>query len=433
MKVAILGYGVEGRAASAYWQKLGHEVTVHDANAALLLLDGMSGVIGTNYLDNLDGYDLIVRQQSIHPRVISVSTPVTSVIREFMAKSPAPIIGVTGTKGKGTTSTLIKMILDKAGKRTWLAGNIGVVPLDFLDQITPDDYVILELSSSQLIDVTQSPEVAVGLMIVPEHLNWHTSLDEYYEAKGNIFRFQKPNDVAIYHGRNETSVRLAALSPGHRRPYLIEPGAIVSDGAIRIKDRVICQVDEVGLVGPHNLENVCAAVTATWSITQGDVKATREAITSFTGLPHHIEHIANIAGIGYYDDSFSTTPEAAIAALVSFPQAKIAILGGSDKGIGFDELGQAVEDNNVIHALLIGATAAKIATALDKAGYHHYTIVDWKGMDSLVQTASQLSEPGDIVLMSPGCASFGLFDNYKQRGENFQAAVRKLAELTNAA
>jgi UDP-N-acetylmuramoylalanine--D-glutamate ligase len=265
-------------------------------------------------------------------------------------------------------------------------------------------------------------------MVVPEHLNWHPDFEEYAQAKGNIFRFQKPGNRAVYYPANETSARLVELSAGEHVPYGQAPGAEVVDGVIRVGEVPICQVSEVALPGPHNLQNICAAVTAVWELVDHNPEPLAEVIRSFAGLPHHLELVAEVDGVKYYDDSFSTTPETAVAALRSFAGDKVAILGGSDKGIGFAELVRAVEDERVIHALLIGDTAPDIARELDKVGFSHYTLVKWQGMAQLIQTASHLAEPGDIVLLSPGCASFGLFANYKERGQQFQEAVMALAD-----
>ncbi len=429
MKVGILGYGVEGRSAHKYWGARGHDLTICDRNENLELEDELPGAalkVGSGYLEGLEEFDLLVRTPSLRPDLLPSGVPTTSVVREFFAQCEAPIIGVTGTKGKGTTSSLITAILKAAGKRVHLAGNIGVPALELLPDVQEGDIVVLELSSFQLMDLERSPQVAVGLMMAPDHLDWHSDMDEYVAAKRKLFAHQRPEDLAVYHPTNQYTLRLVQDTPARKVPYTQRPGAYIRDGEIIMDGTPICRTDEVGLVGPHNLENICAAVTATWELTGGEAEAAARALREFTGLPHRLEPVAEVDGVRYFDDSFATTPETAIAAIRSFEGPKLIILGGSDKGARYDELAREVEDGGVIHALLIGDTAPAIAEALGRVGFTHYTLVDWKGMDVLVQTCRQLTEPGDVVLLSTGCASFGLFKNYKDRGDQFQAAVRAL-------
>ncbi len=424
-KVAIVGGGVEGQAAARYWTRLGATVTVHDGNPDLRVDSGIATVLGPDYLKNLNDYDLVVRSPGVKPSLIKTKTPVTSGVREFFQHCPARIIGVTGTKGKGTTSTLITKILEEAGKRVWLGGNIGRSPLDFLDKIKPTDLVVLELSSFQLMDLDVSPHVAVCLMVVSEHMDWHSSVREYLAAKGNIFWHQQPGDVAIFNPDNDFSAQIAMLSRGRRVPYMEAPGAEVVDGQIMIAGRLICAVDEVGLPGPHNLENVCAAVTAAHEIIGENVGAMKRAVQKFKGLEHRLELAGTIDGVDYYDDSFSTTPETAIAAIRSFAQPKVLILGGSDKHSDYRQLGKVVAAANVREAILIGRMAENLAAALAEAGF---TKVRPGGgtMAEIVQSARESARPGDVVILSPACASFDMFKNYSDRGAQFKAEVSKL-------
>ncbi|HSX02084.1 MAG TPA: UDP-N-acetylmuramoyl-L-alanine--D-glutamate ligase [Candidatus Saccharimonadia bacterium] len=440
--VAIIGYGIEGQAAAKYWADEGARIIICDADAELKVPKQYAAALGPNahgpgvgYLAQLGAMDLIVRSPGTRPDAILAANPrspglagrITSGTREFFAQCPAPIIGVTGTKGKGTTSTLIARILEAAGRTVWLGGNIGRPALEFLSQVREDHLVVLELSSFQLLDLEQSPEVAVCLMIAPEHLNWHTDMAEYVAAKGNIFAHQRADDLAVYKAGDARAIELAKLSAGQRLPYGAEPGAVVANGAVVIDGAKVCDVAEVALVGAHNLENVCAAVTATWELVGHDPAPIRAAITSFTGLPHRLELAGEVAGVRYYDDSFSTTPDAAIAAIKAFAEPKVIILGGSDKGANFTRLAQAVEHGGVIHALLIGETAAQLEAALRRAGFTHFT-TGFTDMPHLIETCYHITEPGDVVLLSPACASFGLFTDYKARGDQFKAAVQQLKE-----
>ncbi|MDB5178438.1 MAG: UDP-N-acetylmuramoyl-L-alanine--D-glutamate ligase [Patescibacteria group bacterium] len=422
MKIAIIGFGTEGEAAYRYWKAQGADIAVHDVNPDTRLPADVDGVLGPDYLQKLDGYDLIVRSPGTRPDTIHGDAPVTSVTREFMKQCPAPIIGVTGTKGKGTTASLVSEILKQAGKQVWVGGNIGVPPLDFLAQVKPEDVVVLELSSFQLMDVETSPHIAVCLMIVPEHMNWHPNMAEYVAAKGNLFRFQQAGDMAVYHPGNEYSAKLAELSPGKRVPYLRAPGAEVRDGQIVIDDEVICGSDEVGLVGPHNLENICAAVTATWELAGCDPEPVRRAVKAFKGLEHRLEPAGEVDGVRYYDDSFSTTPETAVAAIASFAGPKVLILGGSDKQSEYGELARAVARGNVRRVILIGDMAPRLRHDLEAAGFTDITMGP-RTMPEIAKIAREAAQKGDVVLLSPACASFGLFTNYKERGDQFKAAV----------
>lgn len=424
MKVAIIGFGIEGQSAAHYWLKQGNEVTICDQNASLRVPAELKAQLGPDYLNNLDKFDLIVRQQSIHPDKIKTTRPVTSIIDEFMEHCPAPIIGVTGTKGKGTTSTLIAKILEAAGHRAWLGGNIGTSPLDFLDKVDPTNYVVLELSSSQLIDLKHSPQVALCLAITPDHLDYHTDLDEYTVAKANIFRYQKPSDLAVYYKPSPQATEIAQLSPGKKRAYPDTAGAIIKEDWLQFGDTRIVQTKEVGLIGPHNLDNIMAAVAATWDIVQSPEPMAR-AVKDFTGLEHRLELVGEVDGVKFYDDSFSTTPETSMAAIKSFTEPKVLILGGSEKGVTYDGLAKAVANANIASVIAIGLTGPAITDALARAGFNQ--VVAGEGtMAGIVRQAREHAPSGGVVLLSPACASFDMFKNYKDRGEQFKAAVNNL-------
>jgi UDP-N-acetylmuramoylalanine--D-glutamate ligase len=443
MKIAILGFDVEGRSTYDYFAGQGHELTIRDQNPELQVPAGLPAVLGGNYLDDLDRFDLVVRTAGLPPGKILEKNPglepkITTHINQFFKATPTKnIIGVTGTKGKGTTSTLITKMLQAAGKTAYLGGNIGLPPLSFLDKLTADDWVILELSSFQLIDLRASPSIAVCLMVVPEHLNWHLDFNEYVQAKSKLFERQAPDDTAIYFAGNETSQGIAAVSPGHKVPFSAPPGAEVIDGAIKIDGQTICQTADLKLLGAHNWQNVCAAVTTVWQVTP-NVEAIRSVLTSFSGLEHRLEFVRELDGVKYYDDSFGTTPETAIVAIQAFAEPKIVILGGSIKGSEFDELARAVAAGNVRQAILIGnpanpdyeMAAPQIEVSLRAAGFDAITSLVKPGgatIDEIVQASKDEARPGDAVLLSAGCASFDMFKNYKDRGEQFKAAVRALA------
>ncbi|HUS26125.1 MAG TPA: UDP-N-acetylmuramoyl-L-alanine--D-glutamate ligase [Nevskiaceae bacterium] len=430
MNVAIVGYGVEGQSALAYWQELGDHVTVCDQNESVQVARGVDTQLGANYLHNLDRFDVIVRSAGINPDILLADNPgikgkITTVINEFLRVCPTKnTIGITGTKGKGTTSTLIAKMLAAAGEQVFLAGNIGSSPLDLLPKLTPQSWVVLELSSFQLSDLAHSTHIALCLMVMPEHLNWHKDMDDYILAKAHLFEHQTPADTAIYFAKNDDSKRIASYSKGFKMPYFADPGAFVAAGKITIANQNICDVGDLKLLGKHNWQNVCAALTVVWQITQ-DIAAMQSVLTTFTGLEHRLEFVRELQGVKYYDDSFGTTPETAIVAIEAFQQPKVVILGGSDKGASYDALAQTVKNSNVRQVILIGQTGPAIEAALSKVGFGAIT-PGGNSIEAIVAAAHQAAQPGDMVLLSPACASLDMFLNYKERGKQFKAAVQAL-------
>lgn len=435
MKVAILGFAGQGKSSYEYWNTQGNEITICDKNTGVQIPDNVNTQLGDEYLSDLDKFDLLVRTPVLHPRDITAANPgqpdilskVTSNTNEFFRVCPTKnIIGVTGTKGKGTTSTLITRILEATGKRVHLGGNIGTPPLDLLkNNIQKDDWVVLELANFQLIDLMHSPHIAICLMVVEEHLDWHKDFNEYFTAKKQLFAHQTANDYAVYYADNETSRDIANTSNGTKVPYFAKPGAIVQDDTVVIAGQQICKTSEIKLLGKHNWQNVCAATTAAWQITQ-DVSAIKKAITEFSGMEFRLEFIRELNGVRYYNDSFGTTPETAIVAVQAFSEPKVLILGGSDKQASFSELAKQVSANNVKSVITIGQTGGKITDALRSAGYKDL-VTGSDNMSDIVNQASDLASPGDVVLLSTACASFGMFQNYKDRGAQFNEAVLKLA------
>jgi UDP-N-acetylmuramoylalanine--D-glutamate ligase len=432
MKIAIIGYGSEGRAAYDYWRD-GNDITICDQKTLVETPAEVTTQLGENYLSNLNSFDLIVRSPFVRPDAlvtagsVDVIPKITSNTNEFMRVCPSRnIIGITGTKGKGTTSTLVTEMLRAAGKTVHLGGNIGIPALDLLkENILPDDYVVLELSSFQLMDLQQSPHFAACLMVVPEHLDWHTDDQEYYAAKQQLFRWQTPDDIAVYYADNEQTTAIASAGLATKIPYLRLPGAIIENDSIVMDGQMICGTGELQLLGKHNWQNACAAVTIVWNITQ-DVTALRDVLTSFKGLEHRLEFVSNIAGVDYYDDSFGTTPETAMVAIEAFAQPKVIILGGSDKGASYADLAATVSKANIRQVLLIGDQAQRLQKSLEAAGFTNY-LPGGNTMTEIVNEAHAVAQPGDVVLLSTGCASFGMFKNYKDRGNQFKSAVQSLA------
>ena len=433
MNIAIVGYATEGTVSAEYFASLGHDITVCDQDPHAVVPETFKSQIGDRYLDNLDSFDIIVRTAGIPPSAILEKNPgvkdkITTAIDEFLKVCPSRnTIGVTGTKGKGTTSTLITKMLEAAGKTVFLGGNIGRSPLEFIDEVKADDWVVLELSSFQLSDIKHAPQFAVCLMVVPEHLNWHADMDDYVTAKKQLFIHQNEGDTAIYFAGSATSKEIASVGPATKLPFYESPGAYVDDGSIIIEDQIICRTDALGLLGEHNWQNACAAVTVTWSAGVHDVDAIRSVLVTFRGLEHRLEFVRELNNVKYFDDSFGTTPETAIVALRSFAEPKILILGGSDKGAQYDELAVAVRDGLVRKALLIGDQAERIRQSLEQAGFTDYAM-GGDTMTEIIEKARTAAEPGDVVLLSTGCASFGLFKDYKDRGNQFKEAIHALGQ-----
>lgn len=429
MKIALLGYGVEGASAYRYFKRLYPEAEfeIYD-EAARPKYDIPAGVTlksGVKDFYDIDA-DLVIRTPAISPYRITSKGVVSSVTQEFFAACLAPIIGVTGTKGKGTTASLVANMLQKAGFKTWLVGNIGLAALDAIEDINGacaaggQCIVVYELSSFQLWDMKKSPHVAVVLMIESEHLDVHVNFDEYVAAKSNITRHQNEKDTVIYYADNKIAVAIAEQSTGKKLPYTLERGS-----ELKIDGKVIVTRGDIALYGEHNVGNVQAAMLAAWQFTQ-DKQAIRAAVREFKGLPHRLERVAVKRDVLYINDSFSTAPSATLAAVKSFAQLTILIMGGYDRGPDFLEVSGAISmQSNIRKVLLIGQTKARIAEGFETHDWHEYEIITGSLGDA-VSRASELARPGDVVVFSPGCASFDMFANFTERGNIFKELVARL-------
>lgn len=450
MKIIIAGYGVEGISNLVYFRRKfpDAEFVVADerpADELPAILDGVKLISGKNvFSEQLGDADLVVRTASLPPRNIKTNGKIWSATNEFFDKCPAPIIGVTGTKGKGTTCSLIASILQQAGQTVHLVGNIGVPALDVLPKIKKTDIVVYELSSFQLWDLEKSPHIAVVLMIEPDHLNVHADFADYLNAKKNIRCHQHLGDACLYHPTNKYSREVAA-TPLDKLPdtgdnhgdtldfaqrYAIpdDDQVYVQDGYFCVQNRRICNTSHLRLPGAHNLENACAAMSA---VTGLPITVTNEqfvaGLESFTGLPHRLKFVAEKNGVRYYDDSISTTPGSAIAALKAFTEPKILILGGSDKGAEYAELAQEIARQQMRAVIVNGANASEIAEILRKENVSCQIVqLEMATMPMVVETAANQAQSGDAVILSPAAASFDMFKSYNDRGEQFVTAVENL-------
>lgn len=427
MKVAIAGYGQEGEANYQYWANLGADLTILDEKEPTRVLpENARTKIGADAFSSLEEYDLVIRTASLSPHKLQGAKKVWSATNEFFARCHAPIIGVTGTKGKGTTSTLIAEILKEAKLTVHLVGNIGTAALPELASIEPSDTVVFELSSFQLWDLEKSPQSAVVLMIEPDHQDIHASMAEYVAAKANIGKYQTANDLMVYHPSNTYSAEIAHTSSAVKKRFLNPEGACVSNGQIIIDGNLVCAVAEVGLIGDHNLENICAAITVAWKYTQ-NVAAIKKAVVNFKGLPHRLEFVRELNGVMYYNDSFSSAPGATVAAIRSFKKPITLICGGYDKQSDLSPIADAIVESNIIkEAILIGQTKKNLEALLKDRNFSAFNLMNTTDFKEIVEHAKANAEPGSVVLLSPGCASFDMFKNFYERGEQFKKIVSEL-------
>lgn len=449
MKIAILGYGLQGKAAVEYWHTAENHLTVCDQDTSLKLPAGVDSRLGSNHLENLDQYDLIVRAApTIHPRQIIEANPdapdilqkVTTVTNEFFRVCPTNnIIGVTGTKGKGTTSTLITKILEAAGHTAHVGGNIGTPPLTMLKgNIQPNDWVVLELANFQLIDIGYSPPIGVCVMVVPEHLDWHTDLKEYITAKQQMFRYQTSDDLAVFNRRSPYSTEVVSVSKGRTVSYEVPPqadtepaentGVYVTGDSIYVNETRVCEVRDVALPGRHNLQNVCAAIAATWEVINHDTKVITTVVQQLKSLPHRLEIVRTHNDITYYNDSFAAAPGAAIAAIQTIPQPKVMIIGGFDRQLDLQELVKTLKSHqqDIHKALFIGTSAERLAQVAQDHNFKNFEVSTATTMPKILEQARSYAQPGDAVVLSPGFPSFDMFKNFEVRGLEFRKAVQAL-------
>ncbi len=451
-KVAVLGIGVSNIPAIEYLVRLGAKVTARDIKKELgpecdkLKELDIEFVLGDEYLDGLSEYDYILRSPGVKPFEKGIEEAaengviLTSEIELLMQLCNCKIIGVTGSDGKTTTTTLIAKFLEQAGFKVWIGGNIGVPLFSKLDEIKESDIVVLELSSFQLMTMKISPNIAIITNISPNHLNYHRDYEEYIEAKKNIFLNQKPGDIVILNKDSEFTDKFINEDCilGDIREFSIvnvpEIGVYLKDGNIVSnisgKEEIVVGVDEVLLVGMHNIANICAASTAVIDIT--GVEPIRDVVITFKGVEHRMEFVDTINGVKWYNDSIGSSPTRTIAGLVAFKQKIILIAGGYDKNIPYDEIGKYIIDKVKV-LLLIGKTAPKIEAAVVNEAKkqsinidEYVKIVNLNTMDECIEYANSIAIEGDIVVLSPASASFDMYKDFEDRGNHFKKLVGEL-------
>ena len=422
--VCILGFGREGHAMADALKTYakGCDITVADKNESAVVPKEFGNQTGSGWLSNLEKFDVLIKSPGIPPLPElshfkdKLTTP-TQIFFDSIRDTGAIIVGVTGSKGKSTTSTLIYQILKAAGRDTHLIGNIGEAAIAHLKDAKAHTIFVHELSSYQLMDLVSSPQIAVVTAFFPEHLDYHGSLDAYLEAKKHIARFQTDKDTVIFNASSPEAKLIASEGEGKTISFSIKDAPVTSD--------------DVFLKGEHNLGNIAAAWKAVELLGIGKDTAI-EAITTFKGLPHRLESLGVIGGIEWVNDSISTTPESAMAALNAFDKrVKVIILGGQDRGYDFTPLAEKMRNSPWIRmAILLPDSGIVIGKAIEHAGAA-VILSNAKTLEEAVETARKAAldpKPEDgtvpVVLLSPAAPSYGHYKNFEERGEIFRKAVR---------
>lgn len=446
--VAVLGMGVSNTPLIHMLLREGVKVTVCDRaprekvedQAVRLESLGAKLRLGEGYLEKLHRFDVIFRTPGISPntpelvKAVEKGAELTSEMEAFLQLCPCKVIAVTGSDGKTTTTTIISEFLKEAGYNVYVGGNIGKPLLPDVGGMTAQDIAVLELSSFQLMTMKQSPHVAVFTNLSPNHLDYHHTMEEYIQAKMNIYYHQQPNDRVIFNCDNDLTRSMAKNAPGKAmlfsRKQPLEEGVYLRDNTIWLTNemgsREVLPVSMIQLPGQHNVENFMAAIAAVDGLVPD--KCVRAVAQRFYGVPHRMELVRELDNVRWYNDSIGSSPSRTMAGLSCFDQKVILIAGGYDKQIPFDELGECIT-NSVKELILTGDTAPKIATAVEQAeGYCpgtpniHFT----ENLSEAVALAQTLANRGDAVILSPACAAFDRFKNFVERGEYFKHCVMQL-------
>ena len=462
-RILILGFGREGRSTLSFLRERVPDASLGVADrrtleamssqerAALATLPSVQVILGPSYLDALGEFEAIVRAPGLPPDAPALETArargarVTSLVNLFFDVAPGKIVGVTGTKGKSTTTSAIHAVLSDAGLDARLGGNIGIPLLSCLDNPTDDTTIfVVELSSFQLSDLERSPNIAVVQNVVREHLDYHGTFEKYVAAKANIVSHQGPGDVVVFNGGHEIPRALAARSPGTKLAFALErapdSSCYVEDGWLVHRaggtETRIVSTEDVSLPGAHNLLNVMPAIVV-GRLLGVDASSIAATLRTLRALPHRLQLIHEWRGRRFYNDSLSTVPEAAMAALAAFKdRPTVLIAGGHDRGQAWDQLAGAILRQQTVKAvILLPETGPRLMAALQKQAADLPSsslpaLLPAATMPEAVRCAIDASEPGAAILLSPAAASFGAFRDYEDRGNQFRDAV---VELCSAA
>lgn len=445
-RVAVIGVGVSNTPLIRLLRGADIDVTVCDKKdkAALgtladeLEAEGCRLHLGEDYLEGLD-QDVVFRTPGLHPRYLEAArrrgSQITSEMEVFFAVCPCPIIGITGSDGKTTTTTIIAGLLRTAGKTVHLGGNIGHPLLAETETIQPEDVAVVELSSFQLMTMKESPATAVLTNLAPNHLDIHTDMEEYVEAKATILSYQKPGERAVCNWDNEITRELSHRTSGNVKYFTMTDnhdidGCFLRNGAIWYRsqgaEREILPISDILIPGRHNVENYMAAICAVEGLVSDEI--IREFARTFGGVEHRIELVRRRHGVRWYNDSIASSPSRTIAGLLSFSQPVILIAGGKDKGVSYEPLGPVINDH-VKLLILCGATAEAIRKAVtEAANYQGLNILEVEDYPSAVALADSKAVDGDVVMLSPASTSFDRFRNFEERGHVFKDLVMALPE-----
>ena len=437
-KIAVLGLGVSNRPLVRLLLEFGCDVTgcdktpreKLDEEVLLLEREGCRLRVGGGYLDGVEA-DVVFRTPGMHPGNPAIEAlrrrgaEITSEMEVFFEVAPCFIVAVTGSDGKTTTTTLIAEMLKAEGKTVWLGGNIGTPLLPLCRQMKPEDYAVVELSSFQLMDMKRSPQRAVVTNLAPNHLDVHRDMEEYVQAKKNIFRFQNPGDLLVLNADNAITASFTGRGETHFFSRKDRTNCVWEEnGVISRRGEKVLASEEILIPGTHNVENYMAAIAAVDGLVRDETIC--QVARNFGGVEHRIELVRVKDGVKFYNDSIASSPSRTIAGLRSFTQKVILIAGGYDKHIPYDVLGPEI-CAHVSKLFLCGATAGKIRAAVEQAeGTEKPEITDCGDFENAVRTAAAAAKGGDIVLMSPASASFDQFKNFMVRGECFKRIVKEL-------
>lgn len=443
--VTVIGIGVSNTPLIEMLCKSGNRVVACDRKSREALgetaerLETLGAVLklGEDYLKDLEP-GVIFRTPGMRPdlpellEAVERGATLTSEMEVFFDVCPCPIIAITGSDGKTTTTTIVAELLKASGKTVHLGGNIGHPLLAEAGDMKEEDIAVLELSSFQLMTMQKSPHIAVVTNISPNHLDVHKDYQEYITAKENIFTHQSPNDIAVFNADNDVTSKEAQHAIGRARRFSrreeLDDGVFLRGDEIIVRhngqERCVVTIADIKLPGVHNIENYLAAIAAVDGMVSDEV--IREFARSFGGVEHRIELIRTRNGVRWYNDSIASSPNRTIAGLNAFPEKVILIAGGKDKGISYDELGPVLNEH-VKLLLLCGATAGVIRKSAEQAAnYAGLEILDVDDYHEAVAIADQRSCEGDVVILSPASTSFDRFANFMERGRVFKEIVHQL-------
>lgn len=442
--VAVVGIGVSNIPLIRFLVKLGAVVTAFDQKTREELGEiadefdnlSVSLELGEGYLDRLTGFDVVFKTPSMRidsealVRTKNEGAYITSEMEEFVRYCKGKVFGVTGSDGKTTTTTIISKLLSEAGYKTWVGGNIGTPLFANIEEINEEDMVVLELSSFQLMTMNLPIEVALVTNLAPNHLDMHKDMQEYIDSKKNIFLYQDKRGVLVLNRENEITHSFVEEAKGKVLEFSskreIKDGAYFKDNILFLNEEEVCNKDDIVIKGMHNIENYLAAFLAVKD--DVSISVMKKVAQTFTGVEHRCELVREVDGVKYYNDSIASSPTRTLAGLFAFDRRVILIAGGYDKQIPFEPL--AEEGHPYIkHLILLGDTKEQIKKSFDKLKEEKgidTSIVLVNTLEEAVEKARELSEEGDVVTLSPACASFDMFPNFAVRGNKFKEIVNKL-------